>query len=171
MTVTNRPKLAMTGVDHFAVTVSDLDASETFYTKVLGLMTMFDFDTTRLLINRHNAFTVALTQHEGQDNAAFTHARIGVDHLGFPVDTLEELEVWERHLADLGVEFTPIRHMEFGHHLNFRDPDNIALELSAPNQLMLDARAFLAAGADVADADIRAAARELFGMGDVIPDR
>ena len=40
---------------------------------------------------------------------------------------------WERRLEALGVEYTPIRDMEFGAHLNFRDPDHIALELSTSN--------------------------------------
>ena len=31
------------------------------------------------------------------------------------------------------MEYTPIRDMEFGAHLNFRDPDHIALELSVAN--------------------------------------
>jgi catechol 2,3-dioxygenase-like lactoylglutathione lyase family enzyme len=37
---------------------------------------------------------------------------------------------WEEHFRELGVEFTPIRGAEFGYHLNFRDPDGIALELA-----------------------------------------
>lgn len=36
--------------------------------------------------------------------------------------------------------------MEMGHHLNFRDPDGIALELSASNELMLTAQRLMAAG-------------------------
>jgi hypothetical protein len=33
------------------------------------------------------------------------------------------------------VTYTPIRDMEFGYHLNFRDPDNIALEFNASNEI------------------------------------
>ena len=43
---------------------------------------------------------------------------------------------WERRLEALGVEYTPIRDMEFGAHLNFRDPDHIALELSTSNPIL-----------------------------------
>jgi hypothetical protein len=53
------------------------------------------------------------------------------------------------------VTYTPIRDMEFGYHLNFRDPDDIALELSAPNELMLAAQEALAAG-QTSQADIDA---------------
>ena len=34
-----------------------------------------------------------------------------------------------------GVEHTPIRDMELGYHLNFRDPDNIALEITVSNDV------------------------------------
>ena len=33
-----------------------------------------------------------------------------------------------------------------GHHLNFRDPDGIALELDAPNELAMKAQRALASG-------------------------
>jgi hypothetical protein len=36
--------------------------------------------------------------------------------------------------------------MEMGYHLNFRDPDNIALEFSVPNELLLTAQRLMAAG-------------------------
>ena len=34
--------------------------------------------------------------------------------------------------------YTPIRDMEFSFHLNFRDPDNIPLEISASREIMND---------------------------------
>lgn len=43
----------------------------------------------------------------------------------------------------------------FGSHLNFRDPDDIALALSAPNELFLEAKKALAAGR-TSQADIEA---------------
>jgi len=60
--------------------------------------------------------------------------------------TRAELEEWECRFDEHAVVYTPIRDMEFGYHLNFRDPDNIALELSAPNDMMLAAQQALAAG-------------------------
>jgi hypothetical protein len=52
-------------------------------------------------------------------------------------DDRDELVAWEQKLDALGATYTPIRDMEFGYHLNFRDPDNIALEISAPNDVMI----------------------------------
>jgi glyoxylase I family protein len=45
--------------------------------------------------------------------------------------------------------------MEMGYHLNFRDPDNIALELSAPNEVLKTAQRLMASG-EVTEADIAA---------------
>ena len=44
-----------------------------------------------------------------------------------------ELLDWEQRLRELDVEFTPVQDSELGHHLNFRDPDGIALEFYTPN--------------------------------------
>ena len=60
----------------------------------------------------------------------------GLDHLGFGVNSREELVAWERRLEMLGVEYTPIRDKEFGAHLTFRDPDRIALELSTSTAVL-----------------------------------
>jgi len=54
-----------------------------------------------------------------------------------------------------GVAFTPIRDELFGSHLNFRDPDDIALELTSSNELMIAAQRALASG-QMTSADIAA---------------
>jgi glyoxylase I family protein len=57
--------------------------------------------------------------------------------------------------------------MEMGYHLNFRDPDDVALELFAPNELMLTARQLMATG-QLTKADIAAFVSENISP-DVIP--
>ena len=123
------------GVDHVGLSVTDLDRSETFYTEVLGLLRLADFGHVRILIHRPTSFVLALVRHDAADRPPFTELVTGLDHLGFAVASRDELVEWEHRLEAHGVEYTPIREMEFGHHLNFRDPDRIALELSTPNQL------------------------------------
>jgi hypothetical protein len=63
--------------------------------------------------------------------------------------------------------YTPIRDMELGHHLNFRDPDGIALELDAPNELAMKAQRALASG-QTTPAEIAAFLVEHFGR-DYVP--
>ena len=124
------------GVDHASLSVTDLDRSERFYTEVLGLLRLADFGYVRILVHRPTSFMLALVQHDAGDGTPFTELHTGLDHLGFGVGSRDELVAWERRLEELGVEYTPIRDMEFGAHLNFRDPDHIALELSTSNEVM-----------------------------------
>lgn len=124
-----------TGVDHVALTVSDLDRSERFYTEVLELTRLADFGHVRILVHRPTSFVLALVRHDAADRSRFTELHTGLDHLGLAVASRQELLRWQHRLHDLGVEHTPVRDMELGYHLNFRDPDNIALELSTPNEV------------------------------------
>ena len=124
------------GVDHASLSVTDLDRSELFYTEVLALIRLADFGTARILLHRPTSFILALVRHDAAYGDQFTELRTGLDHLGFAVTSRDELEAWERRLQELGVEYTPIRDMEFGAHLNFRDPDHIALELSTSNEIL-----------------------------------
>jgi len=124
------------GVDHVSLSVTDLDRSERFYTDVLGLLRLADFGTVRILLHRPTSFLLALARHDAAHREPFTELHTGLDHLGFAVSSREELVAWERRLEVLGVEYTPIRDMEFGAHLNFRDPDHIALELSTSNPIL-----------------------------------
>lgn len=126
----------LTGVDHASLSVTDLDRSERFYTDLLGLLRLADFGTARILLHRPTSFTLALVRHDEAHGDRFTELRTGLDHLGFGVNSRVELVAWERRLEALGVEYTPIRDMEFGSHLNFRDPDHIALELSSSNPIL-----------------------------------
>lgn len=124
------------GIGHASLSVTDLDRSERFYTTVLGLFRLTDFGTVRILLHRPSSFLLALVSHDAAYGDPFTELRTGLDHLGFAVSSRDELVAWERHLQALGVPYTPIRDMEFGAHLNFRDPDNIALELNTSNDIL-----------------------------------
>jgi catechol-2,3-dioxygenase len=84
-------------------------------------------------------------RHEGARGERFIELTTGLDHLGFRASSRAELEEWERRFDQHGVSYTPIRDMEMGSHLNFRDPDGIALEFDAPNELGRQAQQALAA--------------------------
>ena len=156
-----------TGVDHFALTVTDLDVSTRFYADVLGLVPLLDFGHGRVLMDRRTGFTVAVVLPEGARGGRFTHLATGLDHLGFGVDSLAELEEWARHLDDLGVEHSPISDGGMSHHLNFRDPDGIALEITAANPPYAAAMELLRTK-DLSDDEIRDYATQLLGAELVI---
>lgn len=147
------------GVSHVAFTVTDLDVSVRFYTQVLDFVVVMDVGYGRICMHPQTGFTLALVKHDGAHGGRFTELTTGLDHLGLTASTRADLEQWERRFDEHGVTYTPIRDMELGYHLNFRDPDNIALELSAPNDLMLTAQQALASG-QTSREDIAAYVRE-----------
>src|SRR5213592_1964341 len=95
-------------IDHVTLTVTDLDVSTRFYEEVMGLLPLLDFGYGRLLMDRKTGFTVAVALPEGAEGGTFTHLATGLDHLGFGVGTMEELQEWEQHLDEHGIEHSPI---------------------------------------------------------------
>ncbi|MGZ8738581.1 MAG: VOC family protein [Nocardioides sp.] len=148
-----RPRFA--GVDHLALTVTDLDLSQRFYTDVLDFVVVMDVGTGRICMHPQTGFVLALLTHEHAVGGRFSELNTGADHLGLAAATREELEAWERHFEQHGVTYTPIRDEVFGSHLNFRDPDGIALELSCSNELFVEAKTALFSG-HLTSADIAA---------------
>jgi catechol 2,3-dioxygenase-like lactoylglutathione lyase family enzyme len=124
--------LTFRGVDHVSLSVTNLDVSAKFYTQVLGFTVVLDFGYGLVCINKTTGFMLSLIRHPDGTGARFTHRQTGLDHLGLTARNKAELLGWERRLRELDVEFTPVQDSELGHHLNFRDPDGIALELYAP---------------------------------------
>lgn len=138
-------------VDHVALTVTDLDTSQSFYTDVLGFVVVMGVPGGRICMHPHSGFVLALLTHDGARGGSFSELNTGADHLGFAASSREELELWVRHFEAHGVRYSPICDELFGSHLNFRDPDDIALELTSSNELMDQARTALSSGALTAD--------------------
>jgi len=122
-------------IQHVAVTVTDLDASEAWYTKVLGVAPVLDEDTGPF---RHIVYSLGNTLlglHGFPDlksTQPFDERRPGLDHISFGCPSREELVEWSERLDALGVEHGEIKDAGYGSGLSFRDPDNIALELFCP---------------------------------------
>ena len=132
-------------VHHVALTVTNLEASRTWYRRLLGADPVLDEDVPALP-GHHDGFhhtifqlpsgmIVALHAHRGTDPGnRFDELRPGLDHIGFACADRAELERLQTHLDDLGVKHGGIADDGLGHGLSFRDPDNIALEFWAPRE-------------------------------------
>lgn len=122
-------------ITHVAVTVTDLEASEAWYTKVLGVKPVLDEDTGPF---RHIVYAIGNTLlglHGFPDLVSrqpFEERRPGLDHIAFGCASRSDLENWAARLDELGVVHGEIVDAHYGSGLSFRDPDNIALELFAP---------------------------------------
>ena len=162
-----RPSFA--GVDHVAFTVTDLDTSQRFYTEVLDFVVVMDVGYARICMHPRTGFVLTIVAHEGGRGGSFSELNTGMDHIGFTAASREVLEQWERHFEEHGVAYTPIRDEHFGSHLNFRDPDDIALEFSSSNELMIAAQQALSSG-QMTPADIAAFVAENVSPDFVVDD-
>ena len=125
----------MPAITHVAVTVTDLPASEAWYTRVFGVEPVLDEDTGPF---RHIVYQLGgtlLGLHGFPDlhsKEPFDERRPGLDHIAFGCASRAELAEWAARLDELGVPHGGIKDAGYGSGLSFRDPDNIALELFAP---------------------------------------
>jgi glyoxylase I family protein len=120
-------------ISHVSFSVRDKDASAKWWQEVLELN---DLDRTSgedwsavLLIHPASATVIEFQQHTNNAGETFDPVRTGFDHLGFKVDTREELEDWQRRFERMGVRHTPVVDREYGSVLTFKDPDGIQFEM------------------------------------------
>lgn len=122
--------MLVVGFSHVALTVSDVEVSRQFYSETLGL-TVLDSNESycALLIGGDGLSALILTSHGSRAiPGLFNEFRPGLDHVSLAVPDVASLEEWRARLAERDVP-ADLRRSEWGHHLNFRDPDNIAVEL------------------------------------------
>lgn len=152
------------GVDHASLSVTDLDRSHRFYIEVLGFVMLMDLGHARLYLYEKTGFVLGLHQQDESKGRPFSELNTGLDHISFAVNK-EDMAAWEERFDAMGVTYTPIREMEFGSHLNFRDPDNIALELFAADEAVAGALRALAAGELSAEGFAARAQQQVAGFG------
>ena len=121
---------------HIALTVCYLSVSGPWYERVFGGEKVFDQregGNGLQLYSLPNGLLLGLRMHEGtMSGERFTHERVGLDHFGLHCADRTELEEWTEKLDGLSVSHSGIVESPLGHHVSFRDPDNIALEIFAP---------------------------------------
>lgn len=132
---------ALAGIQHVGLTVSDIEASVEWYTRVLGLERQFDEPHHQsgqggyavVLGTADMSLNVGIDHHPANSGESFDPTRTGLDHLCFQVADADALNAWAAHLDQIGaansgvyaMEGTPFRL------LTFNDPDGIQLELIA----------------------------------------
>ena len=134
---------AISGVHHFSVTVTDLEASVAWYERVFRAQRVpmefphYEREDTGygvLLVEPRSGLAFGLHKNSGNDGRRFDESCTGLDHVGFNVASREELESWPGWLDELGIEHSGVRTGDVPFPfatLVFRDPDNIQLELFA----------------------------------------
>jgi len=118
----------MTGFSHVQLLVTDLRASEEWYTTALGLTRYAADESKGYVALRHDASGVMIVLTPRDGHAAGTV----LDHLAFEVPDGAVLQTWADHLTDAGITHPGIV-LELGKpSLQLRDPDGNSIELVAP---------------------------------------
>ena len=129
-------------IAHIRLTVTDIERSRRFYESVFGWPINVEVpadadDATRerlAFLFGGVIYNVGDSRIGLRPGAAdrFDEDRVGLDHLALQVADKDELDAAASHLDSLGVAHEPIKDIGVMYILEFRDPDNIALELVAP---------------------------------------
>lgn len=135
--------VAATGFAHVRLTVTDLDRSRAFYDALFGWEVAYELppgadDATReafgflfggIIYSIPGGLFGLRPVAPGTD--AFSEDRVGLDHLALSVGSRGDLEEAAAALDALGAPHEQIKDLGPISILEFRDPDGIALELSA----------------------------------------
>ncbi|MHC9294034.1 VOC family protein [Mycobacterium sp. LTG2003] len=134
--------IATSSIAHVRLTVSDIERSRQFYESVFDWPVLLELpENASATIRERLSFlfggviydlggTLIGLRPVAEDR--FDEDRAGLDHLAFRVASVAELNDAARHLDDLGIAHEPVKDIGPSYILEFRDPDNIALELTAP---------------------------------------
>jgi glyoxylase I family protein len=133
-------------IHHLRLTVTDLERSRQFYTSLLGFTVavespppadpsaaaMYEILFGGIVMMRGNLLMGLRPVAPAGDR--FDEDRVGLDHLSFGVASHDDLEQAAALFDEHGVAHGKIAALpSFGIYvLPFRDPDNIAMELTAP---------------------------------------
>ena len=135
--------LPVAGFSHVRLTVTDIARSRRFYDDVLGLPVAFELpadadDATReelwwlfggVVYQVPGGFFGLRPVAPAADT--FTENRAGLDHVAFKLPSRADLDAAAARLDELGIAHAGVKDIGLGCLLEFRDPDNIALELWA----------------------------------------
>ncbi len=120
-------------LQHVALSVSDISKSGPWYQELFGFAKVAEFADPPLEIYlTPDGQALDLRQDPAVKAGRFDVTNIGLDHLAFVVEDQAELDEWLARIQELGVEHSGVQESPFGKHLNFRDPDGIALEFYLP---------------------------------------
>ena len=137
-----RMVLASTSIAHVRLTVTDIERSRAFYESVFDWPVLVEVPENASEATRQRlGFLFGGVIYDlgggllglrpvGTDQ--FDEDRTGLDHIAFRLGSKDELDAAAAHLDEIGVAHEPIKDIGPSYILEFRDPDNIALELTAP---------------------------------------
>ncbi|WP_137123370.1 VOC family protein [Segeticoccus rhizosphaerae] len=143
MTLTTHPDAPATtmptvvGFHHLGLTVRDIETSEAWYSRVLGMVRAFvephpaGGGHTVVMTRPGTSLFLGLDHHPQADRERFDARRTGLDHVALRVNDRSDLDAWTTHLDTLGVAHGPVEDKDEPPHaaMVVPDPDGIPVEL------------------------------------------
>jgi glyoxylase I family protein len=137
--------VAATDFAHIRLTVTDIDRSRAFYDAVFGFDVAYeapppdaDEATKEQLAFLFGGVVYSFgggvlgLRPVAPAGDRYDEDRVGLDHVSFSVPARSDLDAAQTLLEGLGIAHAGIKNIGSGYILEFRDPDNVALELFAP---------------------------------------
>jgi glyoxylase I family protein len=131
-----------TSIAHVRLTVTDIERSRLFYESVFGWPVLIELpqgadEATQAQLGFLFGGVIydlggGLIGLRPVADDQFDEDRAGLDHMALRVASKAELDDAAEHLDQLGIAHEPVKDIGPAFILEFRDPDNIALELTAP---------------------------------------
>ncbi len=134
--------IPVTAFAHVRLTVTDIDRSRQFYDRVFGLPVVFELPPDADARTREQlsflyggviyALGGSLLGLRPVGDEPFDEDHTGLDHLSFAVPSRADLDAAAATLDELAIAHGGVKDIGAGFILEFRDPDNVALECFAP---------------------------------------
>ncbi len=123
------------GIDHVTLTVSDINQTKEFYDSLF--QTKFEKDNENSFCLLSVDIPVWFVQSEKQHpKDRFDETRVGLDHISFHLEALEELEKFVTRLKEMGIMTAGVQRFAGKYpYVCFRDPDNIQTEFFISQEL------------------------------------
>ena len=114
------------GLRHVALFCRELEASVCFYTEVIGMSVEWNPDPDNYYLTSGND---NLALHRADDAERAEPQRL--DHIGFIVAKLEDVEHWEEHLRNHAIEIVQATktHRDGARSLYCKDPDGTVVQI------------------------------------------
>ena len=115
------------GMRHVALFVECLEETVLFYTKLLGMAVEWQPDVDNVYLSSGND-NLALHRFNGEERAP---AQQRLDHIGFIIDDIDQVDVWHDYLKANGVRIKnePRTHRDGARSFYCLDPDGNAVQL------------------------------------------
>jgi catechol-2,3-dioxygenase len=121
-------------IQHVGLSVTDITKSGPWYEELFGVAKVAEFaePAPMAVYMTPDGQAIDLRQDPDVVHERFTTARPVLDHLAFVCADRAELDAWLTRITELGIENSGLETSPFGTHLNFKDPDGIAMEFFLP---------------------------------------